>query len=946
MNGKRSGAGSATRVCRQFLYTLARACYNTRMSKTTNKSAKKRKKLLIIDAHALIHRAYHALPPLTTKDGTPTGAVYGFLRILMSALADMNPDYVAVTFDSKGKTFRHKLYKDYKANRDEPDEDLVKQFPIVEHVVDAFGFPIYKEAGYEADDLIGTVCKQFDNDGLVETIILTGDMDMVQLVDADTKVVRLHKGVKETLVFDEAMVRATTGLRPDQITDYKGLRGDSSDNIPGVKGIGEKGAIELLQKYETIDGIFEHLEEITGRNRKPLDGGREDALLSKELATINQDAPIHFLLEDAAVGNYDQKGLTKLLKELEMSSLLPQLHQLPGFEIQEGLFADPEDAAAEEERRADFDYELVDTPAKLKRLITALKKQKIFAFDTETTGLDSVRDDLVGISISWKAEEGYYIPCPNNDVPSALAQVFEDDAIGKTAHNMKFDIHALLRAGITTRGVQFDSMIASYVLNSGTRGHGLDHLAFVEFGHEMQPITELIGKGKNQISMADVPVEKVSWYACEDADFTWRLYEVFSKRMTKSPLKSLFEDIELPTIDALVTMEENGVRVDAQFLNEMSKKLHKRTHTLERNIHTAAGTEFNVASSVQMREVLYDKMGLPTQGIKKTKSGYSTAASELEKLRGTHNIIPLIEEYRELTKLTSTYIDALPKLVNPRTGRIHTNYSQTIAATGRLSSNDPNLQNIPIRTELGREIRKAFVADRGKRILALDYSQIELRVVAHLAQDEVMIEAFKNGEDIHTRTAAELNDIPAEEVTKDMRRQSKAINFGILYGMGVQGIMRDSGVGREEARMFLDKYFTVHSGIHAYIEKVKKKTHARGYAETIFGRRRPLPDIQSKNRMLVAAAERAAVNMPVQGTAADLMKLAMIAVHRAIAGGKIDATMLLQVHDELVFEVDSKKVASEAAKIQKIMEGIYEFDVPLVVDVEAGMNWGELHSLK
>lgn len=928
-----------------FSYPLCSAaviCYNRSMPKTTTTSPKK---LLIIDAHALIHRAYHALPPLTNKEGVPTGAVYGFIRILLSVLADMKPEYVAVTFDSKGKTFRHEMYKEYKANRDAPDDDLVAQFPIVEHVVEAFDFPIYKEIGYEADDLIGTICKQFDNDGSVETLILTGDMDLVQLVDKDTKVMRLHKGVKETLLFDEATVKAHTGLRPDQITDYKGLRGDSSDNIPGVKGIGEKGAVELLQQYDTIEGVYDNLEHITGRNRKPLEGTKDDAVLSKKLATIVQDAPIQFVLEDAVAGPYSESKLAKIFKQFEFTSLLPQLLKLPGLEIKEGLFADPVDEAEEEQRRAKFDYTLVDTTKAVDALVAKLQKQKVFAFDTETTGLNSLQDDLVGISISWKAEEGYYIPCPDNTVPKKLAAIFEDESIKKTAHNMKFDIHALLRAGVETRGVAFDSMIASYVLNAGTRGHGLDNLALVEFGHEMQPITELIGKGKSQISMADVPVDKVSWYACEDADFTWRLYEVLSERMAKSPMRKLFETIEIPTINALLTIEENGVRVDVNFLHEMSKKLHRRTKTLEQRIHTDAGVEFNVASSTQMREVLYDKLGLPTKGIKKTKSGFSTAAPELAKLQGTHTIIPLIEECRELTKLTSTYIDALPRLVNPRTGRIHTTYSQTIAATGRLSSNDPNLQNIPIRTELGRSIRQAFVADRGKRILALDYSQVELRVVAHLAQDAVMIEAFRNGEDIHTRTAAELNDIPTADVTKDMRRQSKAINFGILYGMGVQGIMRDSGVPREEAQMFLDKYFTVHTGIHTYIERIKEETHANGYAETLFGRRRALPDIQSKNRGLVAAAERAAVNMPVQGTAADIMKMAMIAVHNAIATGKIDATMLLQVHDELVFEVESKKIDSEAAKIQKIMENIYALDVPLSVDVEAGMNWGELKPL-
>lgn len=905
---------------------------------------KKKHKLLIVDAHALIHRAYHALPPLTTKTGEPVGAVYGFLRILMSVLKDMKPAYVAVTFDSPGKTFRHKQYPEYKANRDAPPEDLVSQFPIVEKVVETFGFPIFKLKGYEADDLIGTICHQFDNDGSVETIVLTGDMDLLQLVDKDTKVVRLHKGVKETIVFDEAMVKEKHGLTPKQIIDYKGLRGDTSDNIPGVRGIGEKGATKLLQEYASLEEVYDNLENIAGRNHKALSEHKEEAFLSKELATVAHDAPITFSLKDSKVGSYDQKAINALFREYEFRTLIPQLNALPGFEIKEGLFAPKEEAQTKEQQHPDLKYHLTDTKQKIDELAAKLKKQQIFAFDTETTGLNPLQDDLVGISISFKEKEAYYVPC-GTTVPDALKAVFEDGNIGKTAHNLKFDIEVLHNAGVKLQGNTFDSMLASYLLNAGARGNGLDNLALVEFNHEMQPITELIGKGKSQISMADVPVEKASWYACEDADFTFRLYEKYHPKIQKSPFKKLFKEIEMPTAHALAAIEENGITLDVEFLHEMSKKLHRRIHTLEKKIHTLAGVEFNVASSVQMKEVLYETLKLPTAKIKKTKTGYSTAASELEKLRDKHEIIPLIEEYRELTKLTSTYIDALPKLVNPKTGRVHTSFNQTIAATGRLSSTDPNLQNIPIRTELGREIRKAFVAPRGKRILALDYSQIELRVVAHLAQDKLMMEAFQNGEDIHTRTAAELNEVDQKDVTKDMRRQAKAINFGILYGMGVQGIMRDSGVSREEASLFLDRYFSVHSGIYDYIEKIKRQTHETQYAETMFGRRRNLPDIASRNRMLSAAAERAAVNMPVQGTAADIMKLAMIAVQENIEKGKIDATMLLQVHDELVFEVDSKKAKTVATKIQKIMEGIVELDVPLSVDVEIGTNWGELESL-
>lgn len=909
----------------------------------------KKKKIVVIDAHALIFRAYHALPPLSTKRGEPVGAVYGFLLILMKALKDLKPEYVAVTFDSPGKTFRHKRYKKYKANRPEPDPEIVSQFPIVQEFVKAFGFANYAVKGYEADDLIGTICEQQEKKEDLETIIVTGDMDLLQLVDSNTKVMKLHKGVKETVVFDPVMVKAKYEITPEQITDFKGLRGDSSDNIPGVKGIGEKGATELLKTYKSVEGIFKHLDKITGRNRTALEGAEADALLSKELATIAKDAPIAFTLEDAQVGSYDQKKIKALFQKYEFKSLLAQLNSLPGFELKEGLFASKEDqeyAAAKTPaaKYSHFNYTLVQHEKEIKALAANLSKQKIFACDTETTGLNALEDDLVGMSFSWKKEEGWYVAC-GTTVPTPIKKILENPKIKKTGHNIKFDIKMLHHAGVEVHGVAYDTMLASYLLNSGSRGHGLDNLAFGEFGHEMQPIEDLIGKGRDQISMADVDVEKVAWYAAEDADFSWRLYEALAPQLKKEGLDKLMNEIEMPIVPVLVKMEELGVKLNPDFLHSMSKKMHSRIRILEKNIQKQAGTEFNVASNVQLKGVLFEKMKLSTDKIKRTKTGFSTSASELEKMRDVHPIIGMIQEFRELSKLTSTYVDALPTMVNKRTGRIHTSYNQTIAATGRLSSTDPNLQNIPIRTELGREIRKAFIPEQGNRILSLDYSQIELRIVAHLSKDKVMSEAFQNGEDIHTRTAAELHEVKQKEVTKEMRRQAKAINFGILYGMGVQGIQRDSGVSREEAKYFLDRYFTIHSGIKAYLEKMKEFVHERGYAETIFGRRRPLPDIKSSNRMIAAAAERAGVNMPIQGFAADLMKLAMIAVHKAIEADKIDAQMLLQVHDELVFEVKKSKVQSEAKKIREIMESVYKLDVPLIVDVEAGTNWGELKPL-
>lgn len=908
-----------------------------------------KKKLLLIDAHALIHRAFHALPPLTNKEGVQVNALYGFLLILIKALKDLKPEYVAVAFDSKGKTFRHDQYKEYKANRAETPDELKSQFPLVREMVEAFGFPMLAEPLYEADDIIGTVCEQLEKDRDFETIIVTGDMDLLQLVDKNTKVMKLQKGVKDTLIYDEAVIQEKYGLTPTQIIDYKGLRGDTSDNIPGVRGIGEKSALTLLQQYKSIENVYKHLDEIPGRMKKCLDGHRADADLSKELATIAKDAPIEFSLEAAEIGKYDKEKIAALFRTYEFKSLLAQLDTLPKYEPelkQQGLFAPREsDTTQEKKEKSNALYHLVQTPQEITKLAKRLSEVKLFAFDTETTGLRPIVDRLVGMSFCWKEGEAFYLPCPGGRVPAEIVRVMENKRIKKTGHNVKFDIQVMHHAGVNIDGIVFDSMLASYILNASSRSHGLDYLAFIEFGYRMQPIEELIGKGKDQISMAEVPVEKVSWYACEDADFAWRLYQKFAHMIEHEGLKKLLDEIELPTVRSLVAMEETGVKIDTDFLATMSKKLHHRIAALDKKIQELAGAQFNVASNVQLKEILFKTLNLSTHKIAKTKTGFSTKASELEKMKDKHPIIPLIQEYRELTKLTSTYIDALPKMIYPETGRIHTSFNQTIAATGRLSSTDPNLQNIPIRTELGRSIRQAFVPEDGNLLLSLDYSQIELRIVAHLAQDKVMMKAFKRGEDIHARTAAELNEVDIAEVTSDMRRKAKAINFGILYGMGVQGIVRDSGISRLEAQTFLEKYFEVHTGIKAYIETIKEFTRKHGYAETIFGRRRPLPEIRSNNPMMKAGAERAAVNMPVQGAAADIMKLAMIAVQRAIDAGEVSATMIIQVHDELVFEVVEKKATAEAKKIQRIMEHVYALDVPLLVSVEAGKNWGAVEEI-
>lgn len=899
----------------------------------------KHQRLLIVDAHAIIHRAFHALPPLTTSSGQPINAVYGFLLLLLKALKDIDPSHVVVAFDSPGKTFRHTQFEAYKANRPETPHELKSQFPIVREVVASAGFPVLACEGYEADDMIGTVCAQFDRTD-VETIIVTGDMDILQLVDRDTKVMRMQKGIKDTLLYDEALVKEKHGLTPKQIIDYKGLRGDTSDNIPGVPGIGEKSAIELLQEFGSVEQVFEHIEKITGRKRTALEGKREIALLSKELATIAQTAPLTLSLEHASVAHTTPEQFLAIIQKYEFPSLLPTIEALP---LWKGKIK--KENPVETQKTSDAQYQLITNEQELERILARARKASIVAIDTETDGLHAISDRLVGISFSFEEKSGYYIPCIPR-APHALTTLLEDATVHKTGHNIKFDIEVFHHAGIRVAGYVADTMLMSYLINTSSRSHGLDHLAFVEFGYRMQPITELIGTGKKQITMSEVPVEKVAWYAAEDADFALRLYEKYAPLMKKEGMQKLFDEIELPTCLALVPVEENGVAIDVPFLKAMSKRLHTRITELEKHIHTLAGSEFNVASPIQLQKVLFEDLKLPTTKIQKTKTGISTAASELEKLQGLHPIIDAISEFRELSKLTSTYIDALPEMIDTHTGRIHTSFNQTIAATGRLSSTDPNLQNIPVRTELGNEIRKAFIASSPtKKIVALDYSQIELRVVAHISKDPMMINAFKKGEDIHKRTAAALNGVDIEHVDAHMRRAAKSINFGILYGMGVQGIMRDSGITRDEARGFLDKYFDVHSGIKVYMDTTKAFVHANGYVESLFGRRRAFPEIHSSNRMLQAGAERAAINMPVQGTAADIMKLAMVAVQQAIDAQKIDAMMILQVHDELVFEIEEKKVEKEAKKIQKIMEGIVQLDIPLLIDIEVGDNWGELRTL-
>ncbi len=916
----------------------------------------KKQTFVIIDGNAIIHRAFHALPPLTTKTGETVNAVYGFASILLKVLKELKPDYIAATFDLAAPTFRHKEYAEYKATRVKAPQDLYDQIPRVKEVVKAFNIPIFEQKGFEADDLIGTVTKKLHGKG-IQVIIVTGDMDTLQLVDEDTHVYTMKKGVGETTEYGPAEVKERYGLTPEQMIDYKALRGDPSDNIPGVKGIGEKTASELLQTFGTLDALYAAVEKGSKKLQgvKPrilalLTEHKKDAVLSKKLATIVRSVPIHFVLNDAKARSYDRRNVVDLFQELEFKSLLSKLPTMTLFMQAEMPSEQQTLVKSKTASRKDVTYTIVDDEEAFSALLKKLAAVRKLAIDTETTAINTLDARLLGISLSWKSGKAYYVNLNHSDGDDrlqALAKILENPSVEKYGHNLKYDHKVLSRAGVHAQPLTFDTMIASYLLNPGTRQHSLDAIAFSEFGYEMQPITDLIGKnGKDQLTMDRVPLEKLGWYSCEDADMTFRLVEKLGTELSSKGGSKLMATIEMPLIPVLASMELAGIKVDTAFLKRMSEKVSADLVTLEKNIYKEAGVTFNINSPLQLKEILFDRLQISTHGIGKTKTGFSTAAAELEKMQDMHPIIKHLLEYRELAKLLSTYLDALPALVHPVTGRVHTEYNQVVAATGRLSSSNPNLQNIPVRTELGREIRKAFVAETGRVLLSADYSQIELRLAAELSGDKKMLEAFRKGEDIHARTAADIHGIPLEKVTKDIRFTAKEVNFGVLYGMGVYGLASRTGISREHAKTFIDKYFSVYKGVAAYVERTKAQARSRGYVETLFGRRRYLPEIHSGLQQLRAQAERMAVNMPLQGTAADLMKLAMIEVYQGLPSISAGATLLLQVHDELVLEVPTQDVSRVAAFVKTTMESVKKFSVPIVVDIATGKNWGELKPLE
>ncbi len=920
-------------------------------------------RLFLIDGHALAYRTYFALTGVgdasrwMTKAGEPTAGTYGFTSVLLSLLEQEAPEYLAVSFDT-GKTFRDDLYSEYKATRDKMPDDLRLQIERIREVVAAFGIPILEAEGYEADDVLGTVAKQAAQED-VTVIILTGDRDLLQLVDESILIRLAGQKLSEAKDYGIQEVIDRYQLKPEQLIDYKAIVGDTSDNIPGVRGVGDKTAVKLLTEYQTLDEIYDHLEDVPTRFRNKLADQRDEAYLSRRLGQIVTDVPLDFDLEACRAAGYNRDEIVALFRELEFRTLLnriPDEGAAPGGQL--SLFVTKE----RQKGPSSDNVIIVDTSEELTKLVKVLQGANQIAFDTETTSTDAMRAELVGISLAVQAGEGYYIPLGHSpavagksqldleETLTTLAKPLTDPGIPKVGHNVKYDYIVLARYGLSITPLAFDTMIAEWLCDPGSRNLGLKSLAWVRLGIEMTEIQELIGSGKNQRSMADVPIEEAAPYAVADAEICLRLIPELQLELEEKNQLEMFVNLEMPLVPILAEMEMVGIALDTAFLKELSEEMHARIGQIAEQIYEMVGHEFNINSTQQLSKVLFDELGLdPPDRTRKTASGhYSTAASVLDELQDKHPMIDLIREYREIAKLKSTYADALPDQVNAATGRVHTSYNQTGSVTGRLASSDPNLQNIPIRTELGRRIRQAFIPFPGNLLLGVDYSQIELRIVAHIAEDKAMIEAFLNDEDIHQATASAIYRVDLEDVTGDMRRHAKAVNFGLIYGMSPFGLSRSTDLTLAEAEDFVDAYFTQYPGVKGYLEKIRGQASAQGYVATLLGRRRYFPQLlkdASVSEVVRSRAMREAINAPIQGTAADIMKIAMLKLPKQLAEGGYRARMLLQVHDELVFDCPENELEAVAGIVRETMQSAFELVVPLKTDAKAGPNWSNLEPL-
>jgi DNA polymerase-1 len=881
-------------------------------------------KLFLIDTSAYFYRAYFALPPLTNSAGLPTNAIYGFTTMILKLLDQYQPSHIAAVLDRPEPTFRHKAYDQYKANRDVMRDDLQAQIPHIRDVIEAFNIRAVDKAGFEADDIIGTLARRAAAEGC-QVVIISGDKDLCQLIGPKITMLDTMKDK----VIDRAAVEDKYGLGPEKIIDMLALTGDTSDNVPGVPGIGPKTAQSLLAEYGSLDGIYAHLGEITKKKaRSALEENREQAYLSRQLVTIDTDVELDCDWQECTLTPPDARALKELYKKFEFSRLLK--------------------ARAAAEPTPEKNYRALTEPQELDQLYSTLEGLACFTLDLETTSVFPMLADIVGISFAWSDHEAVYVPLAHqgltrqperSEVLARLKPILENPAIGKVGHNIKYEYIILKRNGIVLQGISCDTMVASYVINPSRYRHNLDDVALDRLNHKMISFKDVAGTGKKQVTFDHVPIDRATEYACEDSDITHMLFKLLLPEVAAGGFDELFRDIEMPLVKVLAEIEMTGVKIDSKRLDVLSREFHARLDEIEQRIYSLAGVEFNINSPKQLGEVLFEKLSLPV--IKKTKTGYATDVDTLNELAPMHPLPAEVLEYRSLAKLTSTYIDALPELINPATGRVHTSYNQTVTATGRLSSSDPNLQNIPIRTEEGIRIREAFVGEPGCTILSADYSQIELRILAHMSGDAMLTDAFLKDEDIHTRTAAEIwgeNDVDPQR-----RRDAKVINFGIIYGMSAFGLSQQLGIAPRKAQEYIDQYFLRYSGVQIFFENLLNNARANEYVETLMGRKRFVPDINAKNQQVRKFAERTAINAPIQGTAADLIKIAMLNIYARLDKEGLQSRMIMQVHDELVFEVPESELEIMAKLVREEMEGVYTMSVPLKVDVGWGETWRDAH---
>ncbi|MFA5519568.1 MAG: DNA polymerase I [Spirochaetota bacterium] len=899
-----------------------------------------KKKLFIIDGHALCYRAYFAFirNPLVNSSGQNTSAIFGFSRMILTLIRDQNPDYFAIAFDPPVKSFRFNLYEEYKANRQKMPPDLKTQIEEIKNLVREIGIPVIESSDFEADDVLGTVAEKYSSPD-IDVYLVTGDKDAYQLISDNVKIYANKKGISDFEIYTSDNIAEKTGLHPELIIDYMALMGDSSDNIPGVKGVGEKTALKLITEYSSLENIYENIESIKGKTKTLLEDGKEMAFLSRDLVTIRKDVPIGLTIDELRFNGLNTEKAVEYYNSLEMNSIVrdyfPETAQL--------------ESSTEHEKK---DYRTIRTHEELSIMIKELKQAGLFAFDTETDSIKAVEAKLVGMSFSIKEKSGWFLPLQSKglfseEFPepsisiSMIKPLLENPDLKKIGQNIKYDFIVLKNEDINLKGIFFDTMIASYLINPSELRHNMDDLAQKYLNYKTITFKELVGTGKNAIALTDLPMDRLAEYAIEDTDITMRLYNIFAPMLKENGLEKLFNEIELPLINVLAEMEITGVKIDTLHFDEMKKNTLAMLDDIEKNIYREADQKFNINSTKELSAILFEKLGLRT--VKKTKTGFSTDIKVLETLQGTHPIIDYLISYRTLNKLQNTYIESLPRLISKKTGRIHTSFNQTVTATGRLSSSDPNLQNIPARDDYGKKIRTGFVPGKDSVIMSADYSQIELRLAAHFSNDENMLLAFSKGIDIHNMTASSVFGVPIDEIKPDMRRKAKIINFATIYGVSPYGLSQQAEISIKDAAVFIEKYFQTYPGFKNYIDKTVSFAKKHGYVETLCGRRRPVPEINSTTSFMREGAERAAINMPIQGTSADMIKIAMINIQNDLADKKMKSKMIIQVHDELVFEAKKDELESLKSIVTGRMEKAIKLNVPVVVDIALGENWGEAH---